>query len=222
MTLFLDRPPPDQHTLDRIGGDWIGCVAVRLRPSSRPWLSVGVDMPVDSHGGDAAGGGDFGHGELARVVHSLGFADQGWRHLRFAATGPPAAAGSDQTSLGAFPDQGGLVVGHQGEHSEDEFAVGGGGVHDPVGQRKHSYAPGFQSGDDVDQVPQVPAEPVDFPDDQGVARPQVLQAAVPLWPVGFCAGGDVLVDLEAAGGPQGVELKLGVLVGGADPGVNPA
>ena len=31
-----------------------------------------VDMAVDRHGGDTAGCGDFGHGESAGVVHSLG------------------------------------------------------------------------------------------------------------------------------------------------------
>jgi len=36
--------------------------------------------------------------------------------------------------LGAFFDQRGFVLGHQGEHAEDELAVCGGGVHDAVGQ----------------------------------------------------------------------------------------
>jgi hypothetical protein len=51
--------------------------------------------------------------------------------------------------------------------------VGGGGVNDAVGQRLDADAPLFEGGDDVDQVAQVAAEPVDLPDDQGVTRAQV-------------------------------------------------
>jgi len=53
-------------------------------------------------------------------------------------------------------DESGFVFGHQGEYAEDEFAVGGGGVDDAVGQGLHADAAGFQGGDDVDQVAQVP------------------------------------------------------------------
>jgi len=93
---------------------------------------TGVDVAVDRHRGDRAGLGDLGHGELAGVVHALGFADEVAGHLGCAST--VAAAGGDEAGLGAFFDQRGFVLGHQGEHAEDELAVGGGGVHDAVGQ----------------------------------------------------------------------------------------
>jgi hypothetical protein len=57
------------------------------------------------------------------------------------------------------------------------------------------------------------------PDDEGVAGTQVFQARLRLRAVGFGSGGDVLVDLQAVLGGQGVELQLRILVGGADPGV---
>lgn len=63
-----------------------------------------------------------------------------------------------------------------------------------------------EGGDDVDQIAQVASEPVNLPDEQGVAAAQIGQAGVPLWPVGFGAGDLVRVDLQAALGRQRVEL----------------
>ncbi len=64
----------------------------------------------------------------------MGFADEVAGHLGFASTVAAAGAGGDEAGLGAFFDQRGFVLGHQGEHAEDELAVCGGGVHDAVGQ----------------------------------------------------------------------------------------
>jgi hypothetical protein len=51
---------------------------------------------------------------------------------------------------------------------EDELAAGGGGV-DCLLQAAEPDAAVGQAGDGVDQVAQGAAEPVEFPDDQGVA-----------------------------------------------------
>jgi len=95
---------------------------------------VGVDVAVDGHRGDGAGGGDLGHGELPGVVHPLGLADEAGDDFGFAAPLVTAAAGGDESGLGALVDQPGLVFGHQGVHAEDEFAVAG-GVDDAKGSR---------------------------------------------------------------------------------------
>src|SRR5664280_648002 len=81
-----------------------------------------------------------------------------------------AGAGGGEPGLSAFTDEGGLVRGHQGEHPEHEGAVRGGGVDQSVAQRPDPDPAGLQGGDDVDEVAQVAAKPVDPPDDQGVAR----------------------------------------------------
>jgi len=125
-------------------------------------------VAVDRHGGDAAGLGDLAHGELAGVVHALGLVDERWGHRGFAAAGATTGAGGEQAGLGAFLDEGGFVFGHEGEHAEDEVAVGGGGVHDAVGQRPHPDSAFTKGGDDVDEVAQVAAEAVNFSEDQGV------------------------------------------------------
>jgi len=74
-----------------------------------------------------------------------------------------------------------------------------------------------EGGDDVDEVAQVAAEAVNFPDDQGVSWAQVDQAGVPLRAVGFGPGVVVGVGLQAVFGAQCVQLHPGVLVGGTDP-----
>ena len=67
----------------------------------------------------------------------------------------PRLRGGDEPGQGVLADQPGFVFGHQGKHAEDEFAVGGGGVDDPVGQRLHPDPAAFEGGDDVDEVAQV-------------------------------------------------------------------
>ena len=166
----------------------------------------GADVAVDRHGGDAAGGGDFGHGELAGVVHPLSFVDQRGCHLGFAPASPASGSGGGEAGLGAFADQGSLVLGHEREHAEDEGAVRGGGVDQPVAQRPDSDAAGLQGSDDVDQVAQVAAEPVDPPDDQGVPGTEIGQAGRLLRPVDLRAAGPVGVDLQAVLGRERVEL----------------
>lgn len=46
----------------------------------------------------------------------------------------PRGTGGGEPGLGALPGQGGLVLGHQREHAEDEGAMRGGGVDQAVAQ----------------------------------------------------------------------------------------
>jgi hypothetical protein len=79
----------------------------------------------------------------------------------------PSRPGRLEAGVRPLGDERGLVLGHEGEHSEHQLAVGGGGVHDAVSQRPYSDSSRLQARHDVDQVPQVPAEPVDFPGSPG-------------------------------------------------------
>ena len=79
-----------------------------------------------------------------------------------------AAAGGGEACLGVFLDESGFVFGHQGANMP-KMSLPWAVVVSTVGQGLHADAAGFQGGDDVDQVAQVPAESVDFPDDKGVA-----------------------------------------------------
>ncbi len=70
-----------------------------------------------------------------------------------------------------------------------------------------------------DQVLERAAEPVEAPDDQGVAGPRHLEREGEAGPLGPGAADPVLVDLLAAGGGERVALQGQVLVVGRDPGV---
>jgi hypothetical protein len=76
-----------------------------------------------------------------------------------------------------------------------------------------------QVGDGVDQVAEGAAEAVEFPDDQGVAGPQLVQDLFEGGPVGAGAAGGLGEHPVAAGALEGVDLELGVLVGGGDAGI---
>lgn len=64
--------------------------------------------------------------------------------------GAAARACGGEAGEGAFFDEGGFVFGHEGEHAEDEFAVGGSGVDDAVGQGFDADAAGSEGGDEGD------------------------------------------------------------------------
>ena len=76
-----------------------------------------------------------------------------------------------------------------------------------------------QAGDGVDQMAQGPAEAVEFPDDQGVAGAELVQELLEGGAVGAGAAGGLGEHPIAAGTLQGVDLELGLLVGGGDAGV---
>lgn len=63
--------------------------------------------------------------------------------------------------------------------------------------------------DDVDQMSQVPAEPVQLPDDQGVPVPQGFESGGQLGPVFLLAGGLVLIQgvRSRAGGQERVRFR---------------
>jgi hypothetical protein len=64
--------------------------------------------------------------------------------------------------------------------------------------------------DDVDQVPQVPAQPVEFPYDQGVAVAQGFETGGQLWAIFLLSGGPVLIERVGgnAGGQERIALKV--------------
>ena len=76
-----------------------------------------------------------------------------------------------------------------------------------------------QAGDGVDQVAQRPAQPVRLSHRQGVARAELVQELLEGGPVGAGAAGGLGEDPVAAGRGEGVDLQVGLLVGGGDAGV---
>jgi hypothetical protein len=90
---------------------------------------------------------------------------------------------------------------------------GGGGV-DGLQEAAEPDAAVGQAGDGVDQVSEGAAEAVEFPDDQGIAGRSWSRS----WPLaGRSLWAPLAASVEhpiAAGASQGVDLELGLLVGG--------
>jgi hypothetical protein len=111
--------------------------------------------------------------------------------------------------------EGAFELGQRGEDVEDELAAGG-GVHRLLAGEPDAAV--GQAGDGVDQVAQRAAQPVKFPDDQGVAGAQLVQELGEGGPVGAGAAGRLGEHSVAAGALEGVDLELRLLVGGGQAG----
>jgi hypothetical protein len=68
-------------------------------------------------------------------------------------------------------------------------------------------------------VAQGAAQSVEFPDDQGVTGAQLVQELLEDGAVGPGAAGGLGEHPIAAGALEGVDLELGLLVGGGDAGI---
>jgi hypothetical protein len=66
-----------------------------------------------------------------------------------------------------------------------------------------------RAGDGVDQVPQGAAEPIQLPDDQGIAGAQLVQDLFEGGSVGAGAAGGLGEPPVATGTLEGVDLELG-------------
>jgi len=145
-----------------------------------------------------------------------------WSLWPLSTDGRPAAAtpgpSSGQPGAGAFADELAFELGQGGEDVEDELAAGRGGV-DRFLEAAEPDATVGQAGDGVDQMPQGPAEAVEFPDNQRVAGAELVQDLLEGGAVGAGAAGGLGEHPIAAGRGEGVDLELGVLVGGGDAGV---
>jgi len=86
---------------------------------------------------------------------------------------PPRARAAARPALGAFADQVAFELGQGREQVDDELAAGSGGV-DRLLQAPEPDPALSQAGDRADQMAQGAAEPVELPNDQGVARTQLI------------------------------------------------
>ena len=98
----------------------------------------------------------------------------------------------------ALDDQRVFELGQRGENTEHETTVCRRGVELRALARQDLQAdpaPG-QVMDEIDQVAQVAAEPVEFPRDQRIALPQRLEAYLQTRPIIALAGRRILVEVS--------------------------
>ncbi len=139
-----------------------------------------------------------------------------WHSRRQSARRPrgtaPLCPRGREPGQGAFVDQLPLELGQRREDTEHEAAGRRGGVDLRAlpGEHPQAHAAGRQVLHGVDQVGEVAAEAVEFPDHAHVARPESAHAAVESRVVVADAGREVVVDVAAvdARGPQGVALQV--------------
>jgi hypothetical protein len=111
-----------------------------------------------------------------------------------------------------------LLSGDETEGHENKLAAGSGGV-DGLLEAAEPDAAVSEAGDDVDQVAQGAAEAVQFPDDDGVAGAQLVRDLGEDGPVAAGAAGGLGEHPIAPRSGEGVDLELGLLVGGGDAGI---
>jgi hypothetical protein len=98
---------------------------------------------------------------------------------------------------------------------EHELATGSGGIDRLLEAAEPNVAVG-QAGDGVDQVAQGAAQAVELPDDQGVAGTELVQDLGEDRAVAAGAACGLDKYPIAARSGEGVDLELGLLVGGGD------
>ena len=108
-----------------------------------------------------------------------------------------------------------LELGQSPEDVEHQRAAGCGGV-DLLGERAEAEPLLLERFHWRHQLRQAPPQPVQPPDDQGVALPYPVQRLGKAGPVGPGPGGPVLENPPVSGGIERVELRLRVLVKGLD------
>ena len=155
---------------------------------------------------------------LPRCIHLLGHLELVVSQHAWPAAVAAAGPSRGQPGGGPFADQVAFELGQGGEDMKDELTAGSGGV-DRLLQTAEPDPTLGELSDGVDQMPQGAAEPVEFPDDQGVAGPQLVQDLLEDGPVGAGAAGGLGEHPVAASTLEGVDLKLGVLVSGGDAGI---
>jgi hypothetical protein len=151
---------------------------------------------------------DRGHGVLPGRIQLLSHLELVSSQHRRTTTPAPAGPGRGQPGGRALTDQVAFELGQGGEDVEDELAARRGRV-DGFLQAPEADPALSQAGDGVDQVPQGAAEAVEFPDDQGVTGPQLVQDLFENRAVAAGAAGGLGEHSIAAGSREGVDLELG-------------
>ena len=162
--------------------------------------------------------GDLLDGDGGVAQQSLAGGQVLLREGRGATAQAPALTGGLKTRAGALLDYRALELRQPREDVKHQPAAGSRCV-DGLGERAKSDAALFQVLDGLDELPHRAGEPVELPDDQGVAAAHEVKRGLELGPVALGAGCLLGEGLLAAASLEGVELERGVLILRGDAGV---
>ena len=174
---------------------------------------------VDGSGMYADLPGDLGFGETAvaeKRSHELDVG--GVVKLRRRAPADLVLASFRDAGAGAFGVELALHLSEGGEDGEHGLPDGSLGV-DAFGEADEFDLHGPKPLDDLNQVRDAAAEPVEAPHDEGVVGAKNLEEAFELRPLLDAPGSVIGVDAVAAGVLEGCDLQFRVLVDGGDAGV---
>jgi len=131
---------------------------------------------------------------------------------------PAALGGGRQAGAGALADELALELRERAEDVEDELPAGARGV-DRLGEEAESDLSLLEELNEVDEVAEAAAQPIELPDDDGVPRAEVVEHLRELGTIGPRTARVVDEQAGAADSAQGVDLEVGVLIDGRDPAV---
>ena len=136
-------------------------------------------MLVQRRAAYAERAGDLRHRQLALRAHRLGGGKLLRRDQLRAPAKPAAGAGGFASGRRALADQLALELRQGGEQVQLQPPGGRVGV-DRLGQRPERDLAFLQLADELDEVPEASAEPIQPPDDERVASAEVVEAGVEL------------------------------------------
>lgn len=183
-------------------------------------LLINANMPVERCPGNPQCLADRGDVGAALVIEPLRERKRlGIGQLLGTTTEPTSGSSRPQSRMRPLLDQVALELRQRTKDMEDELAAGGGGI-DLLGETFEANSPPLQLGDGLDQVLERAAQPIESPDDQGVALPYIRERLIESRSALLGAGHDVSMDRLTPRRGEGILLQIEDLFPGGNAGVS--
>jgi hypothetical protein len=141
-----------------------------------------TQVPVDRSATHPKCSGDLGERVLARVVHLAGKYEFCRRHARRSAALTSSGSCRSQPGQSALANEVALKLGQRAEDMEDQLAARRGRI-DVLLQATETNLATLELGGGIDQMTERASQPIEFPDHECVARPQLIENLTERWTV---------------------------------------